>query len=97
MTMEAEGSSEKFVPIYQTTWRLITGDQNLYTHHRENLKFKVQDDIEIHSVVSEIKRAKRRIYTYTSSPLCLFLFDLKKNAQTRNTLPEVQHLSKVAC
>jgi hypothetical protein len=93
--METEGPFEKLALIYQTTWSLNQRDRNLNTRRRENLVPKVQDDIEIHSVVSEIKCAKRQMYT--SSPLSLLKLYLKKNAQMLNILPEVQHLSKVAC
>jgi hypothetical protein len=36
---ETNGSSETSVNIYQTTWRHISQDSILHSHHRDNLNF----------------------------------------------------------
>jgi hypothetical protein len=36
--METAGSYDTLVPTYQTTWRYIPEDCNLYIHRRENIK-----------------------------------------------------------
>jgi hypothetical protein len=43
--MEANGSPESLVTIYQTTWRYIPEDNNLYSHFRENLKSQKKEEL----------------------------------------------------
>jgi hypothetical protein len=40
--MEAGGSYNILVKIYQTIWCYIPNDSNIHTHHRENFKLKLQ-------------------------------------------------------